>query len=542
MGVMKVVIQHTGYVVLTVILVAVASPKYTRADASLHRRDSDRTSTTTTSTSSSSSSPSISNPSTLHNVGSGGVAATKQFVSGNALSSSAALSQTSGGSNNNISTRSSHNDQEKLAIFVVDLVFPLVVLSGASFVASKIIRGLQNSLSGGDPDDGSVNAKAVRNRLSVMLAKRNITTIPTLTHRENQMAEEILNPDDIDASFSQIGGLDRIKQEIYDLAVFPLVYPLYFSNSKLRQPPKGILLYGKPGTGKTMLAKAIAKEAQAVFLPLQLSKILNKYWGESNKLIAATFSLAYKLQPAVIFIDELDTFLKNSNSETAYMDSIKAEFLTLWDGVATSASCRVLVLGATNKPQHIDDAILRRMPRAFEVPLPDETGRLAILKLILDNESLETTAREYLSVLAERTKKYSGSDLKELCRAAAMVPVQERTAEFCRRRVMGEVTSSSDTMLQNDQEPIRPITVRDLELGLQKVQRSGEAAKQYGARENNGDNGVANGHNNNSRNHIRMDEATVRQLTALIQGLFSHNHAPTSTKPSPYNEDRIPNL
>jgi SpoVK/Ycf46/Vps4 family AAA+-type ATPase len=193
-------------------------------------------------------------------------------------------------------------------------------------------------------------------------------------------------------------------------------------------------------------------------------------------LIAATFSLAHKLQPAVIFIDELDTFLKNSNSETAYMDSIKAEFLTLWDGVATASKSRVLVLGATNKPQHIDPAILRRMPRAFEVPLPNDAGRLAILELLLKDENVDETVKAALPKLAAATNGYSGSDLKELCKAAAMVSVQERTAEFARRRVMGE----ADTEKTDVTTKIRAITQMDLIAGLRKVRRTGEAAHRYG--------------------------------------------------------------
>jgi SpoVK/Ycf46/Vps4 family AAA+-type ATPase len=323
-----------------------------------------------------------------------------------------------------------------------------------------------------------------------------VVNLPTLNSHELQMAEDVIDPDDIECSFADIGGLDHIKQEIYELAVLPLIRPELFQrpnntgNPKrgtLVQPVKGILLYGQPGTGKTMLAKSLAKEAEAIFLPLQLSKILNKYWGESNKLIAATFSLANKLQPAIIFIDELDTFLKNSStsgsndSASSFMDSIKAEFLTLWDGVATSSQARVLVLGASNQPQRIDPAILRRMPRAFAVPLPDLDGRLSILNLLVQEEPLDESARQYLPILAQQTHGYSGSDLKELCKAAAMVPIQERTAEFARRRVRGEEPDDDDTQVQDIlNQTLRPISAADLQIGLQKVQRTGAAARQYG--------------------------------------------------------------
>jgi ATPase family AAA domain-containing protein 1 len=401
------------------------------------------------------------------------------------LSSSSSTNAVAGSGKSSAPPKESANESSDVDL--VGVAVELLLNIGIALVSSMLLTMLiRRTLKGVLPQsDDSTNSaleqRSVHSRLARIRSKLGHDgPPPTLTPREVQMADEILDPAEIECSFADIGGLDAVKQELYELAVLPLVRPDLFAFSKLVQPVKGILLYGQPGTGKTMLAKSLAKESEAIFLPLQLSKILNKYWGESNKLIAATFSLAHKIQPAVIFIDELDTFLKNSNSETAYMDSIKAEFLTLWDGVSTVSTSRVLVLGATNKPQHIDPAILRRMPRAFEVPLPNKDGRLSILQLLLKDENVEDLVRESLPKLAEATPGYSGSDLKELCRAAAMIPVQERTSEFARRRVMGE----SDVEAGPDElQPIRSITEVDLLVGLQKVRRTGEAAHRYGRRQ-----------------------------------------------------------
>lgn len=433
-------------------------------------------------------------------------------------------------SNGSSNSNSSSSIKE---INLVALATELALSIGLALVSSMILGVLIRRFSKGllpesSSDRPATSEKQVYSRLHRIRQKLgHAGRLPTLSTHEILMAEEILDPEDIDSSFSDIGGLDHVKQEIYELAVLPLVQSDLFSSykSKLVQPVKGILLYGKPGTGKTMLAKSLAKEAEAVFLPLQLSKILNKYWGESNKLIAATFSLAHKLQPAVIFIDELDTFLKNSNSETAYMDSIKAEFLTLWDGVATAGASRVLVLGATNKPQHIDPAILRRMPRAFEVPLPNKAGRLSILELLVKDEHIDDTVVGALPKLAAATAGYSGSDLKELCRAAAMVPFQERTSEFARRRVMGE----NDAANLDDSQQIRQMSEKDLVVGLQKVRRTGMAAYQYGKSEEDekdkdrGDGGS-------------IDFNSLKDLAEIMRRLAS-----TSTKVKD-DPDDVPNL
>jgi SpoVK/Ycf46/Vps4 family AAA+-type ATPase len=143
------------------------------------------------------------------------------------------------------------------------------------------------------------------------------------------------------------------------------------------------------------------------------------------------------------------------------------------------------VLGATNKPQSIDPAILRRMPRAFAVPLPDQNGRLSILTLLLKDENVQSDILDdFLEELSgNMTLGYSGSDLKELCKAAAMVAVQERAAEFSRWRVMGELQSNSRPEMSKD--PLRPMTKQDMLCALDKVKRTGAVAMEYGREEQN---------------------------------------------------------
>lgn len=192
------------------------------------------------------------------------------------------------------------------------------------------------------------------------------------------------------------------------------------------------------------------------------------------------------------------------------MDAIKAEFLTLWDGVSTASQSRVLVLGATNKPQGIDSAILRRMPRAFEVPLPDEAGRLAILKLLFKDERVDPSVMNFLPQLSRLTVGYSGSDLKELCKAAAMVPVQERTAEFARRRVMGEADPAITGAATFSK--IRPISAQDLRTGLQKVKRTGVAAHEYGR---------TSQQEQRQREGAPIDVNSLQNLAAMLRTLSS---------------------
>ncbi|KAL2761242.1 hypothetical protein ACRALDRAFT_1059123 [Sodiomyces alcalophilus JCM 7366] len=251
-----------------------------------------------------------------------------------------------------------------------------------------------------------------------------------LNEYESLIAMEMVAPEDIPVGFDDIGGLEDIIEEVKESVIYPLTMPhLYSHAGPLLSAPSGVLFYGPPGCGKTMLAKAVARESGASFINLHISTLTEKWYGDSNKLVRAVFSLARKMQPAIIFIDEIDAVLgirRSGEHEASGM--VKAEFMTLWDGL-TSANvsglpARIVVLGATNRIHDIDEAILRRMPKKFPIALPNKTQRRRILQLNMQNTKCDPEHFD-LDYIAEVTAGMSGSDIKEVCRDAAMAPVRE---------------------------------------------------------------------------------------------------------------------
>ncbi|GLJ20381.1 hypothetical protein SUGI_0370290 [Cryptomeria japonica] len=284
---------------------------------------------------------------------------------------------------------------------------------------------------------------------------------------EDVIACDVVNPNDIDVTFDSIGGLENIKQELYEMVVLPLLRPNLFAQGKLLGPQKGVLLYGPPGTGKTLLAKALARESGAVFINIRIANLMSKWFGDAQKLVNAVFTLANKVQPAIIFIDEADSFLgQRRSTEQEAIVQMKTEFMALWDGFTTDQSARVMVLAATNRLEELDEAILRRFSRKFEVGLPNRSERAKILKVILKDENVEDNVNyDHIARLCEG---YSGSDLMELCKQAAYYPVRE----LLEQEKSGQITS----------ETPRPLKQSDLEKVLSVTKLSKDAAADYGMR------------------------------------------------------------
>ncbi|KAH8389155.1 hypothetical protein KR200_009263 [Drosophila serrata] len=241
---------------------------------------------------------------------------------------------------------------------------------------------------------------------------------------ELMIASHLVVPADIQVSWSDIAGLDTVIQELRESVVLPVQHKDLFKRSKLWQAPKGVLLHGPPGCGKTLIAKATAKEAGMRFINLDVAILTDKWYGESQKLTSAVFSLAEKIQPCIIFIDEIDSFLRsrnlNDHEATAMM---KTQFMMLWDGLSTNSNATVIVMGATNRPQDLDKAIVRRMPAQFHIGLPSEIQRRDILQLILQSE--EISGDVDLNRLAKLTNGFSGSDLREMCRNASVFRMRQ---------------------------------------------------------------------------------------------------------------------
>ncbi|CAL0305167.1 unnamed protein product [Lupinus luteus] len=255
--------------------------------------------------------------------------------------------------------------------------------------------------------------------------KKSLLDVVTENEFEKRLLDDVIPPNDIGVTFDDIGALENVKDTMKELVMLPLQRPELFCKGQLAKPCKGILLFGPPGTGKTMLAKAVATEAGANFINISMSSITSKWFGEAEKYVRAIFSLASKIAPSVIFVDEVDSMLgrRENTGEHEAMRKMKNEFMINWDGLRTKETDRVLVLAATNRPYDLDEAVIRRMPRRLMVNLPDAPNRAKILKVILAKEDLSSDVD--LDAIASMTGGYSGSDLKNFCVTAAYRPIKE---------------------------------------------------------------------------------------------------------------------
>ena len=286
-------------------------------------------------------------------------------------------------------------------------------------------------------------------------------------------------------SWDDIVGLAYAKQTLQEAVILPYRHPELFTG--LRAPTKGVLLFGPPGTGKTLLAKAVANESGFKFFSLSASSLTSKWMGEGEKLVRALFMVARELQPSVIFIDEIDSVLsKRSDHEHEASRRLKTEFMVQLDGAATSDDARedrILVMGATNLPHNLDDAVLRRLSKRVYVPLPDAAARRAMYAQLLpapgraaaaaaaarDSKGVinSVTGEQHEQIVA-LTEGYSCSDIVSLCKEAAMGPVRDLVAAHSggggtRSILSGKVLTP---------ESVRPVCLQDVRDALKRIRPS----------------------------------------------------------------------
>lgn len=204
-----------------------------------------------------------------------------------------------------------------------------------------------------------------------------------------------------------------------------------------------------------MIGKCIASQAKAAFFSISASSLTSKWVGEGEKLVRALFAVARCTQPAVIFIDEIDSLLaQRTDGEFEASRRIKTEFLVQFDGAGTNAEDRILIIGATNRPQEIDEAARRRLVKRLYIPLPDSAARTTIIRNLLTSQSHQLTSSD-MEWVCEKTAGYSGSDVDNLCREAALGPIR------CIRDILN-VTAAD----------VRPINRADFEYALTQVRAS----------------------------------------------------------------------
>jgi transitional endoplasmic reticulum ATPase len=228
--------------------------------------------------------------------------------------------------------------------------------------------------------------------------------------------------------WDDVGGLDNVKQQLKETIEWSLKYPELFRQTGI-SPPKGVLLYGPPGCGKTLLAKAIANETKINFISVKGPELLNKYVGESEKGVRKIFRRARQVAPAIIFFDELDSLVPKRGQEfgSEATEKVVAQLLTEMDGISELKD--VMVIGSTNRPDLLDEALMRpgRLDKILYVPHPDEKTALRIFQVHTKGMNLADDVR--LEGLTKEAQNYSGADIAAVCREAGMNAIRQAVEE-----------------------------------------------------------------------------------------------------------------
>ena len=317
-----------------------------------------------------------------------------------------------------------------------------------------------------DLDDDTIDAE-VLNSLAVTMENFRHALDSTNASALRETVVEIPN-----VSWDDIGGLENVKRELQETVQYPVEHPEKFLKFGM-SPSKGVLFYGPPGCGKTLLAKAIANECQANFISIKGPELLTMWFGESEANVRNVFDKARAAAPCVLFFDELDSIAKARGSSAGDAggagDRVLNQLLTEMDGVG--AKKNVFIIGATNRPDQIDPALLRpgRLDQLIYIPLPDEKSRLAVYKSTLRKSPVAPDVD--LNVLAQITKGFSGADITEICQRAVKFAIRESIEkEINRERERAQL--GADAMETEEVDPVPEIRRDHFEESLKFARRS----------------------------------------------------------------------
>jgi len=274
-------------------------------------------------------------------------------------------------------------------------------------------------------------------------------------------------------SWNDIGGLENVKTELQELVQYPVEHPEKFLKFGMT-PSKGVLFYGPPGCGKTLLAKAIANECQANFISIKGPEMLTMWFGESEANVRDIFDKARQAAPCVLFFDELDSIAKsrggNLGDAGGASDRVINQILTEMDGMTNKKN--VFIIGATNRPDIIDPAILRpgRLDQLIYIPLPDEKSRIQILKANLRKSPISPEVN--IDVLANVTKGFSGADLTEICQRACKLAIRESIERDIQLERQRAADGNNAMDMDNEEDPVPEIRKDHFEEAMRFARRS----------------------------------------------------------------------
>lgn len=254
-----------------------------------------------------------------------------------------------------------------------------------------------------------------------------------------------------DVKWEDVANLEEAKQALRESVILPLLRPDLFTGA--RRPWKGVLLFGPPGCGKTLIAKAVANEAGCTFFNADAASLVSKWLGESERLVKNLFTSARKEQPAIVFMDEVDALTAERGADQVGGERrLKTQFLIEMDGMKSKKGDHIVVLGATNRPWDLDAAFRRRFERRILVPMPEFEARVRIFEI--HTRGVEMAPDVDFNLLGEQTKGYAGSDIALICREASLQPIRELDASGA---------------IRDKEVMARPVNLQDFLDGIQNI-------------------------------------------------------------------------